>query len=430
MQITNAPLPAATLALQSTKPDLQAWTVGQLLQATVVAPVQQGRVVLVIGGSRMEAETNSPLRPGQTLTVRVERQTDPTLLRVMDRQSEAPAVQIRALRGALPRQTSLPPLLANLSLLANAPQRVAHEAAPRWGQLARDILSALPRTEDVTQPEGLRQALRDSGVFFESRARQAALAQVLFPSQDLKAGLLRLAGLLARTPATPGPVTAAPGEGAGPGSPPTTIPPETAPAVGRARPQTIATPQPEATSAAPPPQRGTPPRPQPSVPASLLGLGAPEKVAVEMRGQVEGAIARVQLQQLSSLPAEDGARPVWSAELPVRDSEGVDVWALRVEEEEPAREPRDSARWSVSLAFDLQGLGPVHARIVLQGERISTSFWVEQPATAAIFEANKESLRASLEEAGLTVANILCAQGKPPRRDEAGTAPPLIELEA
>jgi hypothetical protein len=428
MHITNAPLPAATLALQSTKPVMQAWTMGQLLKATVITPVQQGRVVLVIGGSRMEAETNSPLRPGQTLTVRVERRADPTLLRVVDRRSEAPAVQTRALRGALPRQTPLPPLLANLSVLAKAPQQVAHEAAPRWGQLAREILSSLPQAKDVARPEGLRQALRDSGVFFESRVSQAALAHTPFPSQDLKAGLLRLAGLLARTPPTA--VTPGPGGGTAAGSPPATVRAETGPAVDRARPQTPATPQPEAISAAPPPQRGTPPRPQPSLPASLLGLGAPEKVAAEMRGQVEGTIARVQLQQLSSLPAEDGTRLVWSAELPVRDSERVDLWALRIEEEEPAREPGDSARWSVSLAFDLQDLGPVHARVVLQGERISTSFWVEQPATAAIFEAHKESLRASLEEAGLAVGNILCVQGNPPKPDDSGTSPPLIELEA
>jgi len=81
-------------------------------------------------------------------------------------------------------------------------------------------------------------------------------------------------------------------------------------------------------------------------------------------------------------------------ELPIRHGDQVDVFDLRIEEEEPHPhgENTTSPRWSVRLSFDLAGLGPVHALISLQAESVATRFWVERPETARLFDHWLETL--------------------------------------
>ena len=465
MQITTPSLPGLTLQpLTTARPMVDAWTVGQLLQATVVAPVQPHRVTLLIGGSRMEAETNSPLRPGQQLTLRVEQRGETPLLRVLPQQSETREVQARGLRAALPRQTPLPPLLANLVLLARAPAQVGNDSAPAWAKLARALVRALPEPRTVTTPDGLRRAMNDSGTFFESRAARAAAGGCSFPVEDFKAGLLRLAGLLNRESALPSRTPSPSGSGVPRGStspasaptssasvatssagPPaassTSTPraPSTSPgppvsAKDAPKPVIPANSTPEradapAQSSAPPPRRG-PPHPQHPVSASIASLGAPGKIAAELRGQLDGAISRVQIHQLNSLSAEEGAKPVWSMEIPVRRGEQVDVWSLRIEQDAGGAAGSPEKRWCVSLAFEIGLLGPVHARLTLQQQKVSASLWAEKESTAALIGSHVEELRQMLDEAGLGVGDVLCVHGQPARIPDMSVPAGLINVEA
>ncbi len=446
MQVTTPSLPGLTLQpLTAARPMVEAWSVGQLLQATVVAPVQPHRVTLLIGGSRMEAETNSPLRPGQQLSLRVEQRGETTLLRVLPQKSEPQAIQTRALRAALPRQTPLPPLLANLAQLAKAPEQIPHEAAPAWAKLARAVVRALPEQQALTNPAGLRRAMNDSGTFFESRAARAARGDAPFPAQDFKASLLRLAALFSRATALPSP--ARPTAGNPPpstaaaasmvlGSPPT--PSGSAvqgPVSDAAKPAAL---QAEGAPSradtrvqdpGPPPRRG-PPQPQHPATASIASLGSPGKIATELRGQVEGAISRVQLHQLNSLSGEEGAKPVWSMEIPVRRGEQMDVWSLRIEEDSSGPPEAPAKRWCISLAFELEALGPVHARLTLQSQKVSASLWAERESTAALIGRHAEELRRMFDGAGLGVGDILCVHGQPPQAPAESSQSSLISVEA
>ena len=182
-------------------------------------------------------------------------------------------------------------------------------------------------------------------------------------------------------------------------------------------------------SAAPPPRRG-PPQAQHPVSASIASLGPPEKVAAELRGQLEGAISRVQLHQLNSLSAEDGAKPVWSMELPVRRGEQVDIWSLRIEEDAAGTARAPDKRWCVSLAFELEVLGPVHARLTLQQQKVSASLWAEKESTALLIGSRVEDLRQMLDEAGLSVGDVLCVHGQPARIPDVSVPAGLVDVEA
>lgn len=441
MQIPIGPLPPVSLTLNTAKPLVQVWSVGQLLEATVATPVDQGRLTVVIGGTRLEASTNTPLRPGQNLLVRVEQQAETVVLRVLEHKPGPLEVQANALRNALPRQAPLPPLFANLDVLAKTPDRIRHDAAPQWAQLARSVVRALPHAREMSVPEGLRRAMADSGVFFESRAAAAATGDKPFPVQDLKAGLLKLLALVTgeRVPNAP-PPEARPAPPSSPAAPAASQPPASSQhtAAAASNPpassqHSAATPQPPAVAPPPqtqPPQRAAPPQPQTLSTPSLPEMVAPEKIATAFRSQLEGAVSRIQIHQLNSLPTEEGVRPVWSMEIPVRTGERVDVWSLGIEQEAPGKGHGAVGRWSVSLAFELENLGPVRARVALQDQKVSASFWTEHEQTAELFHRHEGQLRERLIALGLAVGNILCAQGLPPAAAKSSPPSRVVNTEA
>lgn len=430
MQINGPPLPPPA---PSQNPGAEAlntrrWQAGDKLLATVLRLVDQG-AVLTVGRQHVLARTLAPLQLGQRLRLEVvQPRSDPPVLRILnaiDRQN--PAEQ--ALRTLLPRQTSLAPLLANLRLLADSAADTRSGPAQTatsnpTAALSRPViehlqqwLRLLPDSAQASRPDGLKQALQDSGVFLEGRlarllsttaglrpdslSRQAA--QLL--SGDLRAGLLRLVATLqanrAQTPATP--------------------PRSTAPSSA----QTQSTSAPP--TATPAPLRGVLPHPQPQAAATLATL-PPAAAGQELLQQIEGALARIQLHQIQSQPhsqsqsqsqssqsGAEAARAVWAMELPLRNGPQIDVFGLHIQRDGGGQEVADThpAVWSVILAFNLTELGAVRAHVSLYDGQVSVQFWVERPTTRQCFDAELTTLRTHLGTAGLQVGRLGCQDGIP-----------------
>ncbi|WP_158675253.1 flagellar hook-length control protein FliK [Thiohalobacter thiocyanaticus] len=175
-----------------------------------------------------------------------------------------------------------------------------------------------------------------------------------------------------------------------------------------------------------------PPRPQ----AAIEGRLKLDLTQLLQRGgllqQVESALSRVKLNQLASLPQERQQLPEWLVELPVRRGEdAIDVWSLRIRREggrggEDATGGRPG--WTVLLAFDLPGLGPVQARVSLNGERdISTRFLSEQGEPLRRLTEHLPRLRARLEQSGLVVNELDVKRGR--LREPPASAPtgPILD---
>lgn len=450
MQINGPPSSpsSAASATESSATAARPWQVGDKLLATVLRLVDQG-AVLAVGRQQLLARTNAPLQAGQNLKLEVvQPRSEPPQLRILNEGGTQNHVE-QTLRVLLPRQSSLTPLLANLALLGRAiptantttgnstasPGTGAPSGSAQGstlnpgtgnaaGSLPRPVteqlqqwLRLLPDVAQASRPEGLKQALQDSGVFLEARLARllSAAAPGTTPSQataqllgqDLRAGLLRLAAALQQLRPAPPP------SGAPPGAPVQTA------SAGTAGGQTPAV---QPAPAPPPPLRGVPPLPQANAPASLAGL-PPAEAGRELLQQVEGALARIQLHQLQSLPSSEAGRAVWAMELPLRHGQDIDLFGLRIErdaEHNPAA-PTQRDTWSVSLAFDLGELGPVRARISLYDGQISAQFWTEQSATRQRFEDHLATLHARLRDAGLQVGRLGCHSGMPP---DASPPPP------
>jgi len=449
MAITTPPT-GPRLPLTATPPvtrsePLSTWRVGQVLAATVVANPQAGVADLRIGSLLVKAQTGGlTLTPGQSLRLEVASLKEMPVLKLLGLMQQSPLQQV--LRDVLPRQQPLPLLFTALArFIMPTPTTPATQRSPSLPPevftLARNLLDNLPSTARASTADGLRQAIRDSGLFLESKLAQAAAqpaATNVRPAElarDFKANLLRLVQVIRDNAANSAPAgtRANPLLNTGTGT--------TAASTTPARPATSALPLPAAlaaalASAAPaaaatttrlppgtlldpgaPLQRGQPPQP----PVQLAQLIKGQELALtqtELQRFAEGALARVQLHQLSSLPQERIPLPEWLIELPLRRDGETDVWNLRIgrDAERERDNPDDvTPAWSVMLAFDLPGIGPMQSRVTLRGDRVTAQFFSQIPGVLPLVVEHLPLLQARLQHAGLSVEELTCHHGEIPK---------------
>lgn len=411
--------PAGTPTLPARAAAAPAWRVGQVLAATVVSAPRQGLSDLRIGTLLVRAQTGElQLSPGQTLRLEVASLREQPVLRLLNLMAADPLNT--ALRTALPRQQPLAPLLASLLRAIGDAPAAARPLAPEIARAAQELFNRLPTAAALGQAGGLREALRNSGLFLESKLAQAAAtgaaaAGPVTPSRvpalgtDFKANLIRLIQVLRDNTANSTPPASRGGTA------PVAAPLSTALAAALANTRAAATAGLYGDPAMPP-QRGQPPQPQ-SVATSLGRLATLEPLT--LLHQSEGALARIQLNQLASLAG--GERPTsvdWLLELPVRRDGDIDLWGLHIGRE-PERDATGGARddapgWTVTLAFELPGLGPLQARITVRGERVTAQFFSPVRDIPPRVRAQLPLLDARLRAAGLEVGELGCSEGQLP----------------
>lgn len=169
-----------------------AWQAGEILIATVVVSRAE-ELTLEIGGTRVHAQSGLQFSPGQHLRLQVIEPGElPVLRRLDDIRDTNIMVQGRALCMALPQQEPLAPVFAELARFVQySAARVNRTSRSTLSSIAAEIFTHLPQINDLIDPEGLKQAILESGLFLE--ARLANLPSKTTPSPDLKADLLRLA---------------------------------------------------------------------------------------------------------------------------------------------------------------------------------------------------------------------------------------------
>jgi hypothetical protein len=367
--------PTATSALT------RSWTVGQMLQASVIEHDADGVLRLRVGTDVIQARSTLPLATGQSLTVQVAYSGEQTILRVVqDTTPEAALVQ--GWRQALPRQSELQPLMNDIVRAAGTQVSAEATASPpaRYSAplsaLLRAFVDALPLLRNLTRPDNLRQAVRDSGLFLESKL--AATVQSGTPPDvetDIKAGLLRLQQQIQ------GDITAS-------------------------------------KNAAPPP--GARPELTATQDAPLTKLLLP----------VEAALARTQANQLASLPPEPGSPSAWVIELPIHHEQGTDTVKLQIESEQSGTDSGPVSPWTVWVSLHLESFGQVNARVSVLNDQVGVQFWAERLATTQLFTQHLELLEKNLEQEGLKPGILACQTGVAPQPPAPGVPPGLLDERA
>ncbi len=415
--------PTTPLLTTVTTPHLAAtlntWRVGQVLDAVVTRITNVGTATLNVNNISLEIHSNLPLAVGSRLVLEVAEIGARIALRVLTPPTSKDAVA-EALRMVAPRQGELAPVLTELAkvtspsvtsgqnvnvgpsplftpLSASSPATVPAPSAtatlpaslatafatapPELRELAKNLIDRLRTPAQAATPEGLQQALKNSGPFLEHQlatATGSADAALVF-SRDLKAGLLQLVSYLKATL------------------------PQTSPASVSSTVSTAHGP--------------TPPR-APHIAAQLIDPVAPFEILAK---DVEAALARITTQQLLSLPERASDAPQWIFDLPLRNGERVEVFHLHVFREKHPRDSQQPPAWCVRLSFDLATLGKVGVLVTLFAGSVSVAIWARHAATARRFEQHLQTLRAELHDAGVAISRLHCECGEAP----FSTDPPL-----
>lgn len=333
---------------------VQAWQAGQIIEARVakVGP-GQGTVLLQLPQGEVEARSDLMLQPGDRLRLMAEPRDGVWLLRMLPNPTAGQPVAA-ALRQALPRQLPLGPALSSL---LNAAADPGSPLPAGLRQAIALLAGSLSPPQQLATSEGLRRALLDSGLFLESKLAQTPPGAV---EKDLKAQLLRLLARLDK---------------AGGGSPDG--------------------------------DDGT--------------TGAPEKGGLQELGdllrqltrQTEGAVARIQWQQLRALPEQTGQETPLVIEIPVQKGKETETLTLRFEREGGGDTEGREKSWSVRLDLSDARHGAIRAVVRFAAGLVSTRFFAERPATADLFRNHLPALSERLQAAGLAVGSVDALAGIP-----------------
>lgn len=382
---------------------MDSWRVGQILNAIVISTDVRGVVTLNVNETLIQAHIQSqphhplPTPAGQSLQLQVTSTGTQTVLKVINPPAQDDPIT-QALRTALPRQAELTPLLTNIALLADPAANKASAPLPQHVvQLAQQLFNNLTSTVQASTASGLQHAVNNSGVFLENRLANTVIGhtdQHLLPlSLDFKAGLL----LLREALATPTPLKQ---------------PQDTQQALRNTVPES-------------PASRNIPGQPAPGTPVTT-GFSAAalapisEAIIPMLTTQLEGALARLHVNQLASLASPQ--QPLWVIELPLRHDNHIDLLQLRIEQDGGSHTPDTQERpWTISLALELGDLGPLYARITLLGQQVSVTLWAENNATALLANHNIEQLQHGLVQAGINTGTLHCQQGNPPHIPQRDT---------
>jgi hypothetical protein len=431
-----------------------------LLKAVVQDLTGKGQAQLRIGNTVLTADVNFPVRAGEKLTLQVARIGDVPLLQLIRPEVRTARIE-QALRTLLPQQGQLAPFLAKASTLTR-PDNNRQLPVPVLRAL-RQIIAALPEASRIRQPGVLKQALQQSGNFLDSHVLQAAKTGThTIPSTDFQAGLLRLrqalqaagprsAAAAATTADKTPPASADPVQGTAvsshsrqlPEQIPASVKPEArlpdtrlgqslpvtdkadptrAPAVSAATQSSAAyntNRQTDMNSGIAMLIRHLMPKPQPRAPETPVARLHQQHMLAQLLTDTDSAIGRTRFNQLASQHAETESRQVWMIELPIRKDNGFDLFQVRIQRDNRDADGNSYKQpvWTVNMAFDLEGIGPMHVNVTLQNEKISSTMWIENPDSLVLFQDYLHELRTRLGGAGLEVNDIDLLPGRPATTD-------------
>jgi hypothetical protein len=335
--------------LQNLKP-------GQILQGTAMSENVGGKLSLQIGVTRLIAQTQVSIRPGQALTLQVVKTDAMPELRVLTLPS-LNELKAAALKTLLPRQQPLPQVFKALTQVMQTPVKADTSIPPAVRAEVSAILNQTPRVSDPQFRENIKAALSNSGLVTETKL----LRQLTANPADMKLNLMRLYETVRQL--LPEPLS-----------------------------QLLLS--------------SGKPIPQIQQPGTNAVADNSVKLLIGLLKSLDGGIARIQTHQLNSLPQEDPLRQIWQFELPIRNGDEIDLFHFRIGRETNAKSDVDEHPWSLTLQMNLSTLGPMRVQIRLTGESVSTIIWSERSSTDTLVKEHIDRLRKGYEKAGLEVTRL------------------------
>jgi len=382
------------------------WKVSQLILA-IITKITDKQLFLDIQGVKANTlkPANLDLQVGDMLKLQIEQLKPMPQFRIIRvQQTTNINLTSQAVRNITSQNTAITPMLKNLSFVANRPALRPSPLSADTNAAVRNIFKQLPSVFNLKTAAQIKNHIQNSGLLIESKIKNQILSSIqsmqinkissdkvkvnIKPllELDLGAQLHRLANLI-RTQLIPTKNTAPTNTNQSTTNP-TNISRDNKPAVQQAN-------------------------RVPVEQASLQNITQREEAMQTFLRQIESSLTHMQQTQLQNLSESQAGRPLWLMELPIKNGQDIDLFELRISEEENSQAEGEAKKiWNVTLKFDLSGLGKIKAHIKMQNDLISAQFYSEKTEVLTLFRENFDFLRGRLNYNGLNVGNIECAHAK------------------
>lgn len=398
------------LAIQRVLPAIAS---GAVLNVVVAGALRSGAYELLVSGQRLTALSEHKLDIGGQYRLQVTGfdQSGHAILRPLP---APPSPLQAALQQRLTTQLEPSRLLHAIYTLmqSDTPLAQSREVAA--------FIGAFAQRRDVTNGDRLAGRMRDTGLFFESLLSQA---KGISPS-DLKGLLLKLSAFLS-TKAQPGMggTSTSIEEGDAPPSRQSLLAPSSRPAFTPLSANSLY----QSVGAAP--QR----------PFSFAGVHLVTEMldldsVTGLKRAVDGAISRIEAQQLLSLQAQHQQQTFLLFEIPVVDRDQLATWHMHIRDEsrhDPNNaEEDDNKRWTVVLAVELPAIGPLSIRLNHGEEATEVTFYSERQAVCGAIDNILPQFTRRLEALGFNSVQLTCCCGKLPEAAEPDVPYPSLHAQA
>lgn len=244
--------------------------------------------------------------------------------------------------------------------------------------------------------EDIRQALKQSGLFFEAKLAQG---QIPVPNSDMKAALLELKDITQKMQFL-------------------ALLEDTADMPASKKPHSN-----QLHEAPPPPRRDSMPQSQRTHESKLNAHLTTSDAVKIIEEHVDQALERIKLMQFASMPPSpinpssvdpsNIKNQVWAFELPVRLPNETTVAGFKIEQDHGGSGEYKAKIWRVNFAIDTQELGGVHGKIAIQGKNLSVTLFAERVETSEAFRSHISDLREALTDNNFEITDLSVLTGKP-----------------
>ncbi len=385
------------------------------------------------------SQIKQSFRPGERLALEVLREQPLAVKLKAGSPTRAELIQ-HYQRDLLPQFNRTGPTLTALNQLPTA-----MTLSEPVRQSLTQLVQGLSERQSLQQPDGLRQALNNSGLFLENRLKNNVTQTPV--TQDLKANLLQLAQQLRTELTQPGQTRVLDNPQLMQKLPPEVqtalrqlsntpqelrnLPAQVPPALasrGQTPMQLLLgllsglagqNAQPPATAAQTSQtnlsgvQAFIQAREMPAAPLQQSAVRAAEwQILRELLREVESASARIQFNQLSMLrdPDTPSSNNVWLFDLPVKDKQQLEMLQMRLEQHGGGNNKGDEAIWQVQLNLETQNLGPMQARISLHQQDVQVVLVAERQDSSQLLSQYIDELNQRLDKLGVNVSHLSCRQ--------------------
>jgi len=393
------------------------------------------------GKQTLTVSSNVPLTPGQVIAF----QTNTSPMRLVATTESTANLVSRLISQLSTQQNSMVSSVALLQAVLTSPTLVSdlQRLAPEVAEAAERLYRQVPELADLTRADKLTKAVANSGVFLESKLavsnKGPALDEVL--ETDLKALLGKLSVALESSPGlkqkltepaavsvgkqlTPAPLTSEPTEALA--EPLLPLLPRTSVYSRVAGTHPPPTGSPAILPQVPPPIPGAQTMHfHPHLPTKRLADMGDALFSLLFRS-TQASLNRMTLQQLASAVSDEeppsdedsvnGLR--FHFDLPFVFQNSTHAINIKIEREpDRGREPTEQKKqvniWNVTLAFDLEFVGPMQIQLRINDKQASATIWAQREQTLQTTRGAVDELKASLTQIGLTVTAIDCKAGLP-----------------